>query len=92
MSERSNTKTSTSRTMSQCRSSSRAWRPTSDSTTRSVPISPWAIGLRQRSIEPGLAEADNAEWTFPEPLAVGISKEVQAGVMSLAGGPTARGT
>jgi hypothetical protein len=27
-------------------------------TTRSVPISPWAIGLRPRSIEPGLAEAE----------------------------------
>src|SRR5262249_9285360 len=37
---------------------SRAWRPTSASTTRSVPISPWAIGLRPRSIEPGPAESE----------------------------------
>ena len=36
----------------------RAWRPTSGSPTRSVPISPWDIGLRPRSIGPGLAEAE----------------------------------
>src|SRR5262249_6051687 len=30
-------------------------------TTRSVPISPWAIGRRLRSIEPGFAEPDSVE-------------------------------
>jgi transposase InsO family protein len=53
-----NTNRSTSKTMSESRTWSRAWRPTSGSTTRSVPISPWAIGLRPRSIEPGLAETE----------------------------------
>ena len=45
---------------------SRAWRPTSGSTTRSVLISPWAIGLRGRSIEPGLAEAERGT-SVPNP-------------------------
>jgi transposase InsO family protein len=78
-----------SRTMSERRIWSRAWRPISGSTTRSVPINPWAIGLRGRSIEPGLAEAERGTAVTNPGQSMGLVRWVQqpgAQALGLPGG------